>query len=95
MWCKIGVTYFASPGEDTSRYMGIMTFLNGATRLAGSGLSITLGALGVPPMAMMVVGGCGVLLSGAYSLALAYYEQHRHVPTTIAQFEHQFNSTGR
>ena len=95
MWWQIGVTYFAPPGEDTSRYMGIMTFLNGATRLAGSGLSVALGALGVPPIAMMLIGGAGVLASGAYSLLLAYYEQHQHVPETIAQFEHQFNSTGR
>ncbi len=95
MWWQIGVTYFAPPGEDTSRYMGIMTFLNGATRLAGSGLSVALGALGVAPMTMMLIGGCGVLLSGAYSLALAYYEELRRVPSTIAQFEHQFNSHGR
>jgi len=43
----------------------------------------------------MLIGGAGVLASGAYSLLLAYYEQHHHVPETIAQFEHQFNSTGR
>ena len=43
LWWQIGVTHFAPPGEDTSRYMGIMVFLNGASQIAASlaGMALT------------------------------------------------------
>jgi hypothetical protein len=36
LYWQVGVAYFAPPGEDTSRYMGVMVFLNGAIRLLAS-----------------------------------------------------------
>ena len=37
LWWQIGVTHFAPPGQDTSRYMGIMVFLNGRDSDRGLG----------------------------------------------------------
>jgi hypothetical protein len=93
MWWQIGVTHFAPPGEDTSRYAGIMVFLNGATRLIASAAGIGLAALAVPPGALLIVGGMGVILSGAYSLWQGRRERRQRLPDTIQDFERQFTQT--
>jgi hypothetical protein len=91
MWWQVGVTYFAPPGEDTSRYMGVMVFLNGTTRLLASAAGMALAAASVPPSALLVLGGAGVILSGAFSLWQATWERRQHGPETMTEFEHQFD----
>jgi hypothetical protein len=95
MWWQVGVTYFAPPGEDTSRYMGVMVFLNGATRLLASAAGIGLAALSVPPGALLMAGGIGVVLSGAYSLWLAAWDRRHCGPETMAEFEHLWEDEDR
>jgi len=90
MWWQIGITHFAPPGEDTSRYTGIMVFLNGAIRLAASAAGIVLAAMAVSPQTLLVIGGTGVILSGVYSLHQAAWARKQRQPETIAEFEQQF-----
>jgi len=90
MWWQIGVTHFAPPGEDTSRYMGIMVFLNGTIRLGASAAGMVLAAMAVPPTTLLVVGGLGVIASGLYSLGQAGRERREKRPETMTEFERQF-----
>ncbi len=90
LWWQIGVTHFAPPGENTSRYMGIMVFLNGTIRLSASAAGMTLAAMAVSPQTLLVLGGIGVILSGVYSLYQAQWDRKQHQPETIAEFERQF-----
>lgn len=90
MWWQIGVTHFAPPGEETSRYMGLMVFLNGATRLLASAAGMALAALAVPVAALLAIGGSGVILAGLYSFWQAARERQHRAPETMAEFEHQF-----
>lgn len=89
MWWQIGVTHFAPPGADTSRYMGIMVFLNGATRLSASAIAIALTAWRVEPTTLMLIGGLGIIAVGAFSLGQARLEEQFHLDT-IADFEARF-----
>ena len=95
MWWQVGVTYFAPPGEDTSRYMGVMVFLNGATRLFASAAGMGLAALSIPPGVLLIAGGLGVVLSGAYSLWQAAWERQHRGPETMTEFEHQWEDENR
>ncbi len=95
MWWQVGVTYFAPPGEDTSRYMGVMVFLNGAVRLLASAAGMGLAALSVPPGVLLIAGGVGVVLSGAYSLWQASWERQHRGPETMTEFEHLWNGESR
>jgi len=90
LWWQIGVTHFAPPGEDTSRYMGVMVFLNGVIRLVASAAGMVLAAMAVPPGTLILVGGIGVMLSGVYSLYHAAWERKRRCPETMTDFERQF-----
>lgn len=90
LWWQIGVTYFAPPGEDTSRYMGVMAFLNGAIRLTASATGIALAAMAISPATLIALGGTGVILSGAYSLWCAAQERRELRLETTAEFERQF-----
>jgi hypothetical protein len=90
LYWQVGVAYFAPPGEDTSRYMGVMVFLNGAIRLLASITGMLLMALAVPPVVLLAAGGVGVMLSGLFSLAQTISQPKRRDPRTIAEFEHQF-----
>ncbi len=90
LWWQIGVTNFAPPGKDTSRYTGLMVFLNGFTKVAASLLAMVLAGLAMSPVAFLVVGGAGVILSGVYSLTQAARERRENRPRTIAEFESQF-----
>ncbi|NLX95081.1 MAG: MFS transporter [Rhodopirellula sp.] len=90
LWWQIGVTHFAPPGGDTSRYMGIMAFLHGMIRLTASAAGMALAALAVPPATLIAVGGLGVIFSGVYSLINGLRERRvMHLETT-ADFEQQF-----
>ncbi len=90
LYWQVGVTYFAPPGGDTSRYMGVMVFLNGVIRLLASLTGMLLMALNVQPGWLLAFGGLGVILSGFYSLKQALSEPKYRGPETIAEFEHQF-----
>ncbi|TVS20517.1 MAG: MFS transporter [Planctomycetaceae bacterium] len=90
LYWQVGVTYFAPPGGDTSRYMGVMVFLNGVIRLLASLTGMLLMALAVQPGWLLAFGGLGVILSGLYSLKQALGEPKYRGPETIAEFEHQF-----
>jgi len=90
MWWQIGVTHFARPGEDTSRYMGIMVFLYGAIRLGASGAGIVFTALGTPTVVLLFIGGLGGILSAIYSLRMASWERRERRPETFTEFERQF-----
>jgi len=92
MYWQIGITHFARPGEDTSRYMGILVFLNGVVRLTASGLGMILSAYAIHPGTLMVAGGLGVMLSGLYSLWQGIRERREKNLATIADFESQFTS---
>ncbi|GEM_PF-692125 len=94
LWWQIGVTYFAPPGADTSRYMGIMVFLNGVIRFSASAAGMALAALEVAPQTLLIIGGIGVILSGCYSLYQAAWERRHHRPETIPEFERQFTHRG-
>lgn len=91
LWWQIGITHFAPPGEDTSRYAGIMVFLNGVIKIAAATAGIGLTAMAVQPVALMWIGGVGVIASGFYSLWQAARERKEHRPETFAEFEAQFN----
>lgn len=90
LWWQVGVTYFAPPGEETSRYAGLMVFLNGTTRLLASAAGMALVAASVSPGMLLVVGGVGVILSGVFSLRQAGWELQQRGPQTIVDFEYQF-----
>jgi hypothetical protein len=90
LWWQIGVTYFAPPGEDTSRYLGIMAFLSGLLRLLASAAGMVLASRGVSPATLLTLGGLGVLGSGVYSLRQAARERREQQPATIAEFEARF-----
>ena len=63
---QTGVSYFAPPGGDTARYMGVATFVNGLLRLAAALASSALLA-GVPRWGVLLIGGLGVLLSAGHA----------------------------
>lgn len=92
LWWQIGVTHFARPGEDTSRYMGIMVFLSGAIRLTASAIGMVLAAEAFQPGALLVGGGVGVILSGVYSLWQGMRERRQEHLATIADFESRFSA---
>lgn len=92
MWWQIGVTHFAPPGSDTSRYMGIMAFLAGAVRLTASAAGIALTALKVQPSDLLLFGGLGIIAVGVYSLFQALQERRDAHLATIVAFESQFTS---
>jgi hypothetical protein len=92
LWWQIGVTLFAPPGADTSRYMGMMVFLNGLTRISASLVGMILAAMAFRPDTFLWIGGLGVIASGLYSLYQADRERREHRPRTFAEFEAQFRA---
>ncbi len=87
LWWQIGVTFFAPVGGATSRYAGIMVFLNGLVRFIASAAGMALTAWAVSPRTLLVVGGAGVIASGFYSLYQAAWDRRHCEPATIADFE--------
>lgn len=90
LWWQVGVAHFAPPGQDTSRYTGVMVFVNGATRLMASATGMLLASLGFQTTTVLALGGVGVMVSGLYSFAQARRERRENRPDTIAEFESQF-----
>lgn len=86
LWWQVGVTHFASPGADTTRYQGMALFVNGLARLAGP----VAGALLLQSTGLEVVflvGGALVLLSSLLSSRELAREANDPVLATIEQFE--------
>jgi hypothetical protein len=96
LWWQIGVTHFAPPGADTSRYMGIMVFLNGAVQMLTAlvAMLLTSKAIAMRPVTLIWIGAIGVVISGLYSLAQAARERREHRPQTFAEFETAFSDRG-
>ena len=94
LWWQIGVNHFAPPGGDTTRYLGILVFMNGLTRLvaplAGAWL-LTQGSRTTP----MIVGGVLVLGSALHAAWNARRERREPGLATMAEFEAQFESVPR
>jgi hypothetical protein len=74
LWWLVGVNYFAAPGADTSRYMGIQILINGAARLGAAGLSAWL-LVGMDRLHILFLGGFLVMLSSLHA-----WWQARHDP---------------
>lgn len=90
LWWQIGITHFAPPGEDTSRYAAIMVFIYGLVRIAAAATGMHLAASGLAPTTLLQIGGAGVALAGMYSLWQATRERKERLPETFTQFENQF-----
>jgi hypothetical protein len=68
LWWQIGTNYFAPPGADTARYMGILTCLNGVVRLLAPLAGVVLLSF-LPRTMVLLIGGVGVLLSAVLAWA--------------------------
>jgi hypothetical protein len=92
LWWQIGVNHFAKPGGDTTRYLGVMFFVNGWARL----LAPTAGALmlqgNCPLGAIFGIGGLLVLMSSWLSWGQYLNECGDKRLNTMASFEasHRF-----
>lgn len=88
LWWQVAVTHFAPPGADTTRYMGLIYFMNGIARLLGPLVGAFL--LSRSSMSLLFgVGGGLVVLSALLSYREYLRETFRGVPRTIARFEEE------
>lgn len=87
LWWQVGVNHFAQPGGDTTRYMGMIIFMNGLARLtgpaAGAWLLASQGSLTLP----LVAGGLLVLLSALLSWRAYAGEKGQGRFATMERFE--------
>ena len=87
LWWQVGVNHFARPGGDTTRYLGVMFFVNGWARL----MAPTAGALllqgDCPLGAIFGAGGTLVLLSSWLSWRQCCNERGDERLSTMAIFE--------
>ncbi len=91
LWWQIGVAYYAKPGADTSRYQGILVFVDGITKMTAPALgALILAQSGSSLELLFLIGGIGVLLSGVISLLQARHERRDAHLTTTAEYEAQF-----
>jgi len=89
LWWQIGVTHFAPPGGDTTRFLGIILFLNGLTRALAPAFGAWL--LGYTSRAgTLLVGGVIVLGAAAHAAWRARRERRDPTLATIASFEAQY-----
>lgn len=92
LWWQIGVAYYAKPGADTSRYQGILVFVDGITKMTAPALGAwILMQPGSSRELLFLVGGMGVLLSGAVSFFQARHERRDAHLLTTAEYEAQFD----
>lgn len=88
LWWQIGVSHFARPGEDTSRYQGMLVFLNGLVRMTAPATGAwILSAPGSSRSLLFLIGGLGVMLSGIHCLWEARREKGDQSLATVADFE--------
>ena len=92
LWWQIGVAYYAKPGADTSRYQGILVFVDGITKMTAPALGAwILAQPGCSREILFAIGGVGVLLSSVVSLVQARYERRDTHLLTTADYEAQFD----
>lgn len=92
LWWQIGVAYYAKPGADTSRYQGILVFVDGMTKMTAPALGAwILAQPGSSRELLFLIGGTGVLLSALFSLLQARYERRDAHLLTTAEYEAQFD----
>ncbi len=92
LWWQIGVTHFAPPGADTTRYMGILMFMNGLTRIVAPLTGAWLISQ-YSRAAVFLIGGGLVILSAAHSLWWALRERGEKRLATVADFEASYERT--
>ena len=91
LWWQIGVAFYARPGADTSRYQGILVFVDGMTKMTAPFLGAWILAMpGSSREILFLIGGAGVLLSGVVSLIQGRHEQSELHLVTTAEYEAQF-----
>lgn len=86
LWWQLGINHFAKPGADTTRYMGIFTFLNGVMRLSAPLLGAWL-LVCTSRECLLLIGGCGVLISALHAGWEARRERRFDHLATMADFE--------
>ena len=92
LWWQIGVAYYAKPGADTSRYQGILVFVDGVTKMTAPALGAwILVQPGSSREILFVIGGVGVLLAAIVSLLQARNERRDAHLLTTAEYEAQFD----
>ena len=92
LWWQIGVAYYAKPGADTSRYQGILVFVDGITKMTAPVLGAwILAQPGSSRELLFIVGGTGVLFSAIISLLQAGRERRDDHLLTTAEYEAQFD----
>lgn len=94
LWWQIGANHFAPPGGDTTRYMGILIFLNGITRIVAP-LAGAWVATRYSRAAALGIGGAIVMVSAAHSAWQAWRERQDARLATMADFEEQFAHSGK
>ena len=88
LWWQVGVNHFARPGADTSRYLGLLVFLNGIMRMTAPACGAwILSVPGSSRTVLFLVGGVGVILSGLHALWRARIERGNQRFATMADFE--------
>jgi MFS family permease len=86
LWWQVGVTHFAPPGKDTTRYQGMALFVNGLARLVGPVAGAWL-LQATDLEAVLLAGGALVLLSALLSSRELAREANDPRLATIEQFE--------
>lgn len=94
LWWQVGVNHFAKPGGDTTRYMGMVLFVNGFSRLLGPSLGAWMLAAGCPLGSILCIGGGLVLLSSLLSYAQHLRERGDERLATMAAFEGGLRDNG-
>lgn len=86
LWWQVGVNHFAAPGADTTRYQGMVLFVNGLARLLAPAAGAWM--LQVASIEAVMLAGSGLVLTSAL-LSAREYQRERHDPrlSTIAAFE--------
>jgi hypothetical protein len=87
LWWQVGVNHFAKPGGDTSRYLGLILFVNGLARLLGPSAGAWMLQAHCSLGAIFGVGGILVLMSSALSWVQSINERGDQGLSTIAAFE--------
>ena len=92
LWWQIGVAYYAKPGADTSRYQGILVFVDGISKMTAPALGAwILAQPGSSREILFVIGGLGVLFSALISLCHARRDRRDNHLLTTAEYEAQFD----
>lgn len=87
LWWQVGINHFAQPGADTTRYMGMLIFINGLARILGPLTGAWMLAGGCSLGLILLAGGLLVLISGLLSYGQFLRERTDARYATVASFE--------